>query len=331
MHTANLSGAEKCGFRWSAAAFSMAALLILPGCTAMKAVESAGSEAGKGNLLTALYLGTIGVTVAGVYDVVTLGGALSPDDVAAGTQAVQSSRTNGSLTEAASTYLQGAASNSARVGSENGGAAPMPSVSGQGANSVGAANASGSSGSPSLLGATTSSVRSSAPAAGTSVAGESGVARPTPGMSGQSAVAASSGSGPSASLGSCPPNLNHLASKLPAYNHPQLVQARNAILQEDTAKVYTSMRGKMSPAQAASESVRAARSAEDERTRAQQCIRQVSTNPESIIGELERGSYSFTQTGISDACAAGYVAMHYAAVAYREIAVNMACRAQLER
>jgi len=57
--------------------------LLVNGCTTMKAVQDVGKQASEGNFLLALYLGTIGVTVAAIYDTVTLGGTLSNDDVAA--------------------------------------------------------------------------------------------------------------------------------------------------------------------------------------------------------------------------------------------------------
>lgn len=53
--------------------------ILLQGCTSAKIVEGAAKEAGKGNVLSALYMGSVGLAVGGIYDVVSLGGTLSPD------------------------------------------------------------------------------------------------------------------------------------------------------------------------------------------------------------------------------------------------------------
>lgn len=147
-------------------------------------------------------------------------------------------------------------------------------------------------------------------------------------ISGIFAIAASAMLAP-ASAQSCPSNLSHLASKLPQYNHPSLQQARAAVLGEDLNASYKRMRASgMSPAQAAAEAVKSSQSAEQQRIVAQECIRQVSTNPDATISELENGSYSFSDQGILESCAANYVLMYYMAVGMKEVAIAVACNAR---
>jgi hypothetical protein len=57
------------------------------GCATIKTIEEAGAQAAEGDIFSAAYLATIGASVALIYDVVTLGGALSGDKVAAGLSA----------------------------------------------------------------------------------------------------------------------------------------------------------------------------------------------------------------------------------------------------
>jgi hypothetical protein len=61
---------------------------------------------------------------------------------------------------------------------------------------------------------------------------------------------------------------------------------------------------------------------------AQQCIRQVSTDPDGIIKQLEDGTYNFTRDTIMESCAASYVLMYYMAVGMKEMALTVACRAR---
>jgi len=56
--------------------------ILIGGCTTMKALETTGDEFSKGNIGTGLYMGTMGVAVSAIYDVFTLGGALSPNQAA---------------------------------------------------------------------------------------------------------------------------------------------------------------------------------------------------------------------------------------------------------
>lgn len=53
---------------------------LASGCTTLKAVQEVGKQAAEGNVLTAAYTATIGVAVAAIVDVVTLGGAVSPEE-----------------------------------------------------------------------------------------------------------------------------------------------------------------------------------------------------------------------------------------------------------
>jgi hypothetical protein len=54
--------------------------LLASGCTTLKAVQEVGKQAADGNLITAAYTATIGVAVAAIVDVVTLGGVVSPEE-----------------------------------------------------------------------------------------------------------------------------------------------------------------------------------------------------------------------------------------------------------
>ena len=53
--------------------------LALTGCTTMKAIEATGDEFSKGNILTGIYYGTMGVTIGAIMDVFTLGGSMDAE------------------------------------------------------------------------------------------------------------------------------------------------------------------------------------------------------------------------------------------------------------
>lgn len=57
-------------------AFSISA----SGCTTMSAIETAGDELSKGNVVAGLWTGTMGVFLGAVVDVVTLGGVMDVED-----------------------------------------------------------------------------------------------------------------------------------------------------------------------------------------------------------------------------------------------------------
>jgi hypothetical protein len=131
------------------------------------------------------------------------------------------------------------------------------------------------------------------------------------------------------SPGNCERTLAGLDSRLPRYNEPDLENVRSAILQEDLTVAMSRARAQgLSPAQAAAAAVQTADQAEQTMPQMAMCIRQTSTNPDLIIGELQNGSYRFhASMGIPDACAASYVLNYYQAVALREVAVSFACMA----
>ena len=61
------------------------AMATLSGCTTVKAVKGAGSELKDGHVVAGLWDGTMGVAMALLTDVVTLGGSTSPEE---GTKAI---------------------------------------------------------------------------------------------------------------------------------------------------------------------------------------------------------------------------------------------------
>lgn len=127
----------------------------------------------------------------------------------------------------------------------------------------------------------------------------------------------------------CPSDLSHLDARLPRYDQPNLIEVRNAIIKENLDTAFEKMRAAgMSPAQAASDALKSSDAAEQQRIVAQQCIRDVSTDPDKVISALEQGSYEFGRGSIQESCAIGYVTMFYASVAMKEVALGVACRAR---
>lgn len=138
--------------------------------------------------------------------------------------------------------------------------------------------------------------------------------------------------------GSCKSDLRHLAGRLPEYDLPQLKAVRQQILNENIANALQNARAMgLSPTQAAAQTLESARAAEGQKKVAASCIQSTSNNSWAVIEALETGRYRFgAATVLSDAsetrpiaqsCAAGYVAVHYTAVAMKELAVQLACHA----
>ena len=61
--------------------------IALSGCTTMKALETSGDEFAKGNVISGIWNGTMGVAVGAIFDVFTLGGTT---DVETGFQTINS-------------------------------------------------------------------------------------------------------------------------------------------------------------------------------------------------------------------------------------------------
>lgn len=268
------------------------------GCATTKIVKQAGEQFSEGNIITGLWLSTMGVFIGGIVDVVTLGGLLDESAVNAGAAAISSSgATTGQA--AAAAYLS-AASQSMQATAD---ATTTTSTTLDSADSSATPIASERITEHAINGSPSTSLQLSAP----------------------SGIMASSGPG------NCPNSLSHLSSRLPIYNNQDLIKVRNAGLTENINAAYTQAinQGK-SPSQIASEALTLAKRAKSTQENAKSCVRHFAAgDPERVISELEKGTYSFAnQGGVTEACASQYVVMYYAAEVYKEIALIFACRAQ---
>ncbi|WP_156919872.1 hypothetical protein [Comamonas composti] len=58
-------------------------MLFITGCTTMKAIEKSGSEFSEGNVISGLWIGTMGVAMGALMDVFTLGGSMDVEQSSA--------------------------------------------------------------------------------------------------------------------------------------------------------------------------------------------------------------------------------------------------------
>ena len=132
-----------------------------------------------------------------------------------------------------------------------------------------------------------------------------------------------------ASTASCPTNLRYLSTRLPQYNDAMLSQALNSVLETDLRQSMATARSMgYTPQSAAAATLQQARQAEQAMPTAAACIRQAANNPDQIMSQLQRGTYTFSSGSISDDCAKAYVLAYYQLVANREAAIGLACLAK---
>ena len=106
---------------------SLLCALLASGCTTLKAVQEVGKQAAEGNVLTAAYTATIGVAVAAIVDVVTLGGAVSPEE-GMGLISAAAAASKGDAPPPVTPTPPAAASRSAGAGTRAGAPASGPST-----------------------------------------------------------------------------------------------------------------------------------------------------------------------------------------------------------
>jgi hypothetical protein len=134
--------------------------------------------------------------------------------------------------------------------------------------------------------------------------------------------------GSTSSSGFCKSNLGYLGSQLPYYTDPVLIEYRNVILTTDLNEIMKSARSQgFTPQLAASASLQQSELAKGVLSDAERCIRQIATNPESVLTRLKNGTFRFGESSITSSCAQAYVGAYYNMIANRETAVGMACLA----
>lgn len=152
--------------------------------------------------------------------------------------------------------------------------------------------------------------------------------------SNQPSAQASTGNNPagtgSASSGTCPSTLAHLAPRLPNYRDSVLQQARSVVLNTNLPNTLAEARRQGYSDQAAlSALLQQADVAEQGLPNAESCLRSISGATGDVARQLRDGSYPLRDDGsIASNCARGYVMAYWQALANREIAVAFACLIQ---
>jgi hypothetical protein len=129
----------------------------------------------------------------------------------------------------------------------------------------------------------------------------------------------------------CPATLAYLADRLPQYNNPSLEQMRNSVLEQNIVQAMERARAQgATPAQAAAAALDLAEKVKSQVPVAEQCVRQLSTDPERTMTELRNGTFKFynSSDNAMEACAAQYVLQYYMLVAAKETAIVAACLAR---
>jgi hypothetical protein len=136
---------------------------------------------------------------------------------------------------------------------------------------------------------------------------------------------------PIGAAGDCPTTLSYLADRLPRYNNEGLERMRNAVLNTNVAEEMKRATAQGSTtAQAAAALLQAAQKVQSQQPNAEQCVRELSPNPERMMAELKNGTFRFRDNPQSalEACAAQYVLNYYMVIATKESAIVAACLAR---
>lgn len=308
--------------------WALAALLpfLIGGCATGTAVKGAGSELSQGNVLGALYLGTIGVAVSAIYDVATLGGALDSNSGGGSSQEAAQLASTSTAAESEQSELEIAREELAKTESNLRNAQTAESF----ISSMGK-DASTARMQRQMYEAFAKQQREKVQRLASK---EEPLAQ---NMSDSSERSSSQSGGVTSSSSGCKTTLAHLSARLPLYNVAEIQQVRIAILGEDLQRAAQKAKSMgLSTAQAASQSLQAADNADGEVIRAAGCIRNFANTPEPVMNSLEAGTFKFSGKQISElnihqSCAAQYVVLKYTAIALRESAVQMACLARSSR
>lgn len=303
-------------------ALSCAAVVVLQGCATAEMVKASGTAAKDGEVLYALYFGTMGVAVSAIYDVFTLGGLLARDKPESASAAGSQTAASYAAPQPSKSALDSAREELARAERDlsfNRSTQAMLASMGKDTRQLRVQE-------PFLQQGTISAQekvdRLSAAEALTSRSKSADIVAPV-------ATAVNAGTGG----GACRTTLGHLAPRLPQYDVAEIQQVRTAILNEDLRRASQKAKSMgLSTAAAASQSLQAANNADAQVKNAAGCIRNFATSPEQVIRSLEQGNFKFngrsiSQLNINESCAAQYVVLRYQAVAMRESAVQMACLA----
>lgn len=117
--------------------------------------------------------------------------------------------------------------------------------------------------------------------------------------------------------------------RLPRYNDSGLEQLRESIIQWNIADSLAKARAAgATPAQAAASALDLAQQTQTQLSRAEECIRQLSTDPGHTLTALQDGTFQFSGApNALEACAKTYVSDYYMTVGTKEAAIVAACLA----
>lgn len=129
--------------------------------------------------------------------------------------------------------------------------------------------------------------------------------------------------------GNCPRTLALLANRLPRYADPNLQNLRQQMLAIDVVDTMAKAQAQgYSPQAAAKATVLQAQEADRALSDSEACVRAYSPQPAAAIAALRNGTAPINgMKNATAACSGAYVAAYYAAVAMRELAIDMACLA----